>query len=125
MKHLMLIKVDAKDMEAGNPPPQPLIDAMGVLMGQWAEKGVMVAAEGLRPTSEGARLRLAGGRIDVSDGPFTEAKEVIGGFFILKTATKAEAVALTREFLALHERVLGPDFVIECELRALEGAPEA
>lgn len=125
MKHLMLIKVDAKDMEAGNPPPQPLIDAMGVLMGQWSEKGVMVAAEGLRPTSEGARLRLAGGRIDVSDGPFTEAKEVIGGFFILKTATKAEAVALTREFLALHERVLGPDFVIECELRALEGAPEA
>lgn len=124
MKHLMLIKVDAKEMESGNPPPQPLIDEMNVLMARWSEAGVMVAAEGLRPTSEGARLRLGGGKLDVSDGPFTEAKEVIGGFFILKTATKAEAIALTREFLALHERVLGPDFVIECELRALEGAPE-
>lgn len=125
MKHLMLIKVDAKEFEAGTPPPQPLIDAMGPLIEAWAKKGVMLACEGLRPTSEATRLRIGGGKLVVSDGPFSEAKEVIGGFFLLQTATKAEAVELTREFLALHERVLGPDFVIECELRPTEGAPEA
>jgi hypothetical protein len=121
MRHLMLIKVDAKGYEAGNPPPQELVDAMGPLMAEWGEQGIMLAAEGLRPTSEAKRLRIGKGKLSVTDGPFTEAKEVIGGFFILQTQTQEEAVALTRQFLELHARVLGPEFVIECDLRKLEG----
>ncbi|MBC8069666.1 MAG: transcriptional regulator [Deltaproteobacteria bacterium] len=84
----------------------------------------LVSAEGLRPSSEGRRLRIGSGKLIESDGPFTEAKEVIGGFFIIGTDTKAQAIEHTRELLDLHTRVLGDDFVLECELRQLEDAPE-
>jgi hypothetical protein len=123
MRHLMLIRVDAKDYEAGMRPPQPLVEAMGPLLGEWAKKGVLLAADGLRPTSEGKRLRIGGGKLSVSDGPFTEAKEVIGGFFLLQTDTVDEALALTREFVQLHADVCGPSFVLECELRRIDEPP--
>jgi hypothetical protein len=65
-------------------------------------------------------VRLDAGRIKVSDGPFTEAKEVIGGFFILEAANQAAAVEMTRRFVDLHGQVLGDRFVLECEVREIE-----
>jgi hypothetical protein len=122
MQFLMLIKVtNDTDYEAGKPPPPELEAAMGELIGEWSKAGAMVSAAGLRPTSQGARLRLTAGGVKVSDGPFTESKEVIGGFFILEAKDKAAAVEMTRRFVELHKQVLGADFQLECEVRQLEG----
>jgi hypothetical protein len=94
--------------------------AMEELMGEWSAAGAFVSAAGLKPTSQGARIRLTPGKVRVSDGPFTEAKEVIGGFFVLEAKDKAAAVEMTRRFVELHGQVLGEDFQLECELRGLD-----
>jgi hypothetical protein len=121
MQFLMLIKIaNNADYESGNPPPDNLQAAMGELMGKWSEAGAMVSAAGLKPTSQGARVRTTGGQVTVSDGPFSEAKEVVGGFFVLEVKNKAAAVEMTRRFAELHLEVLGKDFQLECELRAME-----
>ena len=76
----------------------------------------VVDTAGLRPTSEGVRVRLRGGKISTIDGPFTETKEVIGGYAILEAGSKEEAVELTRRFLKVH----GDEWDIECEVRQLD-----
>jgi hypothetical protein len=122
MQFLMLIKIaNNADYEAGKPLPAELETAMGELMGQWSKAGAFVSAAGLKPTSQGARVRTSGGTVKVTDGPFAEAKEVIGGFFVLEAADKATAVEMTRRFVELHQRVLGNDFQLECEVRQLDG----
>lgn len=104
------------------PPPQALIDAVGRLGEEATKKGVMVGMGGLMPTATGARARLAGGKITVTDGPFTEAKEVIGGFAIYDVPTKQEALAWTRRLLELHiEHWKGGE--IEVEVRQMYDAP--
>jgi len=121
MQFLMLIKIaNDTEYEAGKPPPAALEAAMGELMGEWSKTGAMVSAAGLKPTSQGARIRLTGGRTSVFDGPFAEAKEVIGGFFVLEAKDKAEAVEMTRAFVELHGKVLGKDFTLECEVRQFD-----
>jgi hypothetical protein len=57
----------------------------------------------------------------VTDGPFTEAKEVVGGFFILEAPDKPAAVEMTRQFVEIHRKILGEDFVLECEVRTVDG----
>lgn len=122
MQFLMLIKIaNDTDYEAGKPPPAALEAAMGELMGEWSKTGAMVSAAGLKPTSQAARVRLSSGKTSIFDGPFTESKEVIGGFFLLEAKDKAEAVEMTRKFVELHGKVLGKDFVLECEVRQVEG----
>ncbi|HLM73261.1 MAG TPA: YciI family protein [Polyangiaceae bacterium] len=122
MQFLMLIKIaNNTDYETGKPPPPELEAAMGELMGEWSKAGAMVSAAGLRPTSQGARVRLTAAEVKVTDGPFAESKEVIGGFFLLEAKDKAAAVEMTRRFVELHKQVLGADFQLECEVRQLEG----
>ena len=122
MQFLMLIKVaNDADYEAGKGPPAELEAAMGEVMAEWSKAGAMVSAAGLKPPSQGARVRLAAGKVMVTDGPFAEAKEVIGGFFMLEAADKAAAVEMTRRFVEVHQRVLGDDFLLECEVRQLDG----
>ncbi len=121
MKYLMLIKIaNNADYEAGKMPGAELEAAMGALMTEWTRAGAFVSAAGLKPTSQGARVRLAAGKPLVTDGPFTEAKEVVGGFFILEATDKAAAVEMTRSFVDLHGRVLGADFQLECEVRQID-----
>jgi hypothetical protein len=121
MQFLMLIKIaNNADYESGKPPPPELEVAMGKLMGEWTKTGAIVSAAGLRPTSQGARVRLTPGKVKVTDGPFTEAKEVIGGFFVLEAKNKPTAVEMTQRFVELHGEVLGQDFQLECELRQFD-----
>jgi hypothetical protein len=121
MQFLMLIKIaNDTDYEAGKGPPAALEAAMGELIAEWSKAGAFVSAAGLKPTSQGARLRIAPGKTVLTDGPFAEAKEVIGGFFLLEAADKAEAVDMTQRFVELHRRVLGDDFVLECEVRQVD-----
>src|SRR5262245_13809438 len=108
MQFLMLIKIaNDTDYEAGKMPGPALEAAMGELMTQWAKTGAMVSAAGLRPTSQGARVRLSRGKVVLTDGPFAEAKEVIGGFMMLEAQDLAAAKELTRQFVDVHQRVLG------------------
>ena len=122
MQYLMLIKVaNDAEYEAGKMPSPELEAVMGELMAEWSQAGAMVSAAGLKPPSQGARLRLTPGNVMVTDGPFTESKEVIGGFFILEAKDRAAAIEMTRRFVDLHRKVLGNDFVLECEVRQVDG----
>lgn len=89
---------------------------MGKLIEEAMKAGWLVATEGCLPSAPGARVRRTDGKLTVSDGPFTESKEVIGGFAILNAKSKEEAIELTQQFL--HNAADG-----ECELRQLYEAP--
>ena len=107
MQFLMLIKIaNDTDYEAGKPPPAALEAAMGELIGEWSKTGAFVSAAGLKPTSQAARLRLNRGKVNISDGPFTEAKEVIGGYAIFNVTSKAEIVDWATRFIELHKAAL-------------------
>ncbi len=118
MRFMMLVKADA-NYEAGLPPSAELMAAIGKLTEESAKAGVLVEAGGLLPSSKGARLRLARGKLTVIDGPFTEAKELIGGYAIFQLTSKAEAIELSERFLRVHEEILGPSYEGELEIRQL------
>jgi hypothetical protein len=100
MRYMMIYKpANVKDMETGVPPSQEHMAAMGKLIQELVESGVLLATDGLMPSSKGARVRQSDGKVAVTDGPFTEAKELIGGFAIFRLSSKAEAIELTKRFL--------------------------
>lgn len=106
------------------PPPKAFLDAMGRLTEEAAKAGcVMVGAEGLLPTSTGVRVRLSNSKVTVTDGPFTEAKEVVGGFAIFEAPSKAEMLIWTTRFMDLHKQHL-PGWEGECEVRQIAGPGE-
>lgn len=117
----MLIRIaNNSDYENAKPLPKELDVAMGEVMEEWTKAGAMVSAAGLKPPSQATRIRLSAGEVMVTDGPFTETKEVIGGFFLLEAKDKATAVSMTRRFVDIHQRVLGKDFLLECEVRQVD-----
>ena len=116
MRFLSMIRIQ----ETGRMPSEQLMADMGRLIEQMTREGTLVDTAGLRPSAEGVRVRLQAGRLSTTDGPFTESKEVIGGYAILEADSMAHAVALTKRFLALH----GDDWNLECEVRQMEG-PES
>ena len=91
MRFMVLIKAD-KDSEAGVLPNEQLLTAMGNFNDELIKAGVMVAGEGLHPSSKGARIKFSGEKRTVIDGPFTEAKELIAGFWIWQVSSKEEAI---------------------------------
>jgi hypothetical protein len=108
-----------KSPERSTPPSQEEMAKMGKLIGEAMSEGWLLSTEGCMASKLGARVRSTNGAVTVMDGPFTEAKEMIGGFAILKADSKAHAVELLRRFLA----VVGDG---ECELRQLyDGHPES
>ena len=119
MRFLSMVKIS--ENSAGQKPSQQLMDDMGKLMEEMFRTGKLVDTAGLKPASEGIRVELArGGRISVVDGPYTEGKEVIGGYAILDAESKDEALELTRRFLQGH----GADWDIACEVREIAGPGE-
>ena len=106
-----------KTPERTTPPSQEEITRMGKLIEEGMKAGWLLATEGCLPTALGAHVRKAEGQVTVTDGPFTEAKEVVGGFALIEAGSKAEAIQLTKDFLAMAEDG-------ECELRQLCEAPE-
>ncbi|MCL4814426.1 MAG: transcriptional regulator [Vicinamibacteraceae bacterium] len=114
----MMIKAD-RNYEAGQPPDARLGAAIGQLMQEMTEAGILLAAEGLEPSSKGALVRAVRSRISITDGPFAEAKEVVGGFAILKAASRDEALQLASRFMQLHADILGPEWEGECEVRQI------
>ena len=114
MKFLMMIKHG----ETRQPvqPPQALMDAMGEFVTEGFTKGWLKETAGLKPTSAGLQIRSTGGKLKFTDGPFTEAKEVVGGFALVETKTQEEAVEIARRFMELH-RVHFPGFDCVSEVR--------
>jgi len=103
-----------KSVERNAPPSQEEMARMGKLVEEGMKGGWLLGTEGCLPSALGARVRSSGGKLTVTDGPFTEAKEVVGGFAILEAKSKEEAIQLAKDFL----RVAGDG---ECELRQLFG----
>jgi hypothetical protein len=90
-----------KTAETGVPPTPEKMAEMGKFCEEMAKAGVLLATEGCLPSVTGARVRLSGGKVSVTDGPFTESKELIAGFALLQVKSKEEAVELTKRFLEL------------------------
>ena len=97
MRFLVMHKSNEEN-EAGVPPSPELVEEMGQLMEESAREGVLLAAEGVHPSSRGARLSFSGGRRTVTDGPFAEAKELIAGFAVLQVESKEEAIEWATRF---------------------------
>jgi hypothetical protein len=114
MRFLSLIRIDEKK---GQQPSPQLLSDMGKLIEEMTRSGALISTAGLRPTSEGVRVRLRRGKLSTVDGPFTESKEVIGGYAILEASSKQQAIELTERFLKIH----GDEWNIECEVRPLDG----
>ena len=117
MKYLMLIK----HAEASPSPaiPQALMDAMGEFVSKGFSSGTLKDTAGLKPTRDGYRIRSAGGKLQTTDGPFTETKEVVGGYALVEVASEEQAREIAQQFMELH-RVHWPAFECECEVRLLE-----
>jgi hypothetical protein len=98
MRYLCIYKPSKAE---GAPPTQAEIAEMGKLIEEMVRAGVLLATEGCQASSKGARVRLDKGKVRVTDGPFTESKELIAGFALIQVASKEEAVAWTKRFLAV------------------------
>src|SRR5258706_16462748 len=108
-----------KSVERNVPASQEAMNKMGKLVEEGMKAGWLVATEGCLPSALGARVRSTNGKVSVTDGPFTESKEVVGGFAILRANSKEEAIQLAKDFL----QVVGDG---ECELRQIyEAGPDA
>jgi hypothetical protein len=111
MRFLSLIRVQEN---TGKQPSERLMSEMGKLMTEMKAAGKLLDTAGLAPTANSKRVRLRGGKITVVDGPFAEAKEVVGGYAMLDAKSLDEAIALTRRFVELH---VADGWEIECEVR--------
>jgi hypothetical protein len=116
MKYLSFIR--HPESYRASPPPAALMEAMGKFVEKSFKDGTLVDTGGLLPSKDGIRVRLANGKLTVTDGPFTETKEVIGGWAILNAASKEEAIRIATEFMELH-RKHWPEFEGESEVRPM------
>ncbi len=98
MKFLCIYKPSKPE---GTPPTQQEMAEMGKFIEESFKSGVLIATEGCLPSALGARVRLSGGKFTVTDGTFTEAKEVVGGFALMRAGSKEEMIDLTKRFLAI------------------------
>jgi len=122
MRYMMFIK--HQENFTMEDVPQSLFEAMGAFVGEAMQNGSIIDTAGLQPTAQGKRVRLAGGQVTVCDGPFTETKEVIGGYALVEAQSYDDAMALATRFMDLH-RIHWPAFEGECEVRPLEAMEPA
>jgi hypothetical protein len=113
MRFMMLYK---PGVESDAPPTQQEMETMGAFIGEMAREGVLLATDGLQPSKKGARVKVSNGKFTVTDGPFTETKELVAGFAIVEATSKEHAVELAKRFLA----VVGEG---ESEIRLMHDTP--
>ena len=111
MRFISLVRIQ----ETGQQPTERLMKEMGALVEEMTRTGTLVSTAGLTSGKEGKRMRSNHGKISMTDGPFTETKEVIGGYAILEAPSMKEALELTKRFLEVH----GDEWNVECEVRQL------
>ena len=116
MKYLTFIR--HSESYRKQPPPEALLEAMGKFIEKASKDGTLVDTGGLLPSKDGARIRITRGKLKVTDGPFAEAKEVIGGWAILQGRSRAKVMKWARDFMELH-RKHWPEFEGEAEIRPM------
>jgi hypothetical protein len=116
MRFMMMVK----HAENSGPPPKPLMDAMAKLTAEPETQRTMVLSGALSPTAQSNKVRLSGGHVAILDGPFTEAKEIVGGFAIFDLPSKEEALAGAKRFMELHKQHW-PGWEGETEVRQIFG----
>jgi hypothetical protein len=117
MKYLSFVR--ASEKHQATPPPAALLEAMDTWMEKFKKAGVILDTGGLAPSRDGFIMRVENGKLTTTDGPFSESKEVIGGWAIVEATSKEEIVRLTTELVDLHRKHwAGFDF--ECEVRKIE-----
>ena len=120
-RYLSMIRVDEQNPPDVSASPE-FPERMGALFEEITKAGVMLDTAGLTPTSEGTRITWTGGTLSYKDGPFTESKEVVGGYAILQAKDKAEALEWTKRFLEIHPKQLDRHRRAPRDRRALTGA---
>ncbi|GLP67802.1 MULTISPECIES: YciI family protein [unclassified Streptomyces] len=113
-RYLSMVQIDEKTAPAEG-PSDALMQRMGELIEEMTKAGVLLDTAGLMPTAQGARVRWEKGELSVTDGPFTEAKEVVGGYAIVQAKDMAEAIEWTKRFLKVHEE----HWTVTCEVREI------
>ncbi|MFB7668553.1 YciI family protein [Kitasatospora sp. NPDC056138] len=113
-RFLTMIRIDEQHTPAQAPNPE-FEQRMGALFEEITKAGVMLDTAGLTPSSDGTRVTWSGGRLSYTDGPFTEGKEVVGGYAILQAKDKAEALEWTKRFLEVHDEHM----TVTAELRQI------
>jgi hypothetical protein len=116
MRFMMLVKSG----ENKGLPPKELMDAIAKLAEDSNKAGTMIATGGLAPTSMSTRVRVSRGQLTTTDGPFTEAKEVVGGYAVFELKSKEEAIEGAKRFMELH-KIHWPDWEGETEIRQIFG----
>ena len=119
MRFMMLVK----GFENAGPPPQALMDAIAKAGQDAMKNGRLIETGGLLPSAMGARVRLSGGKLTVIDGPFSEAKEVVGGYAIFELDSKQEAIESNLQFMQLHKDHW-PGWEGETEIREIFKGPD-
>ncbi|MFF8725491.1 YciI family protein [Streptomyces sp. NPDC015171] len=113
-RFLSLVRIDESAAPAEG-PSEALMQRMGELIEEITKAGVMLDTAGLLPSAQGTRVHWEGGKISVTDGPFTETKEVVGGYALMQCKDKAEALEWTKRFLQVHEEF----WTVTCEVREI------
>lgn len=124
MKHLILVTMQrdsevGRQYEAGTLGSPEFAVELGKLMEHLKRAGKLLDVSVLVPQSQSARVRGAAGQVSVTDGPFIESKEIIGGYIMVATESREEAIELGRSFMKIHVDVLGPAYEGEMEVRQL------
>jgi hypothetical protein len=123
MRYMMFIK-HTEDYRGKTIPPG-LIEAMDEFIGEYTKQGKFIDGAGLKSSHKGKKIQLRGGQLSVVDGPFTETKELVGGYAIVEVESEQEALDIGMRFMELH-RIHWPEFEGESELRPFEtGDPGA
>jgi len=117
MKYLSFIR--SPESFRNQAPPPAMMAAMGEFVQKCFREGSVVDTGGLMPSKDGFRVRVENGQLTVTDGPFSESKEIIGGWAVLQADTREKALAIATEFMELH-RKHWPGFVAESEVRPIE-----
>ncbi|GGQ53875.1 MULTISPECIES: YciI family protein [Streptomyces] len=113
-RYLSLVRIDENNAPAEGPSPE-LMQRMGELMEEMTKAGVLLDTAGLTPTAQGTRVHYEAGQLSVTDGPFTESKEVVGGYALIQAKDMAEAIEWTKRFLKVHEE----HWTVTCEVREI------
>jgi hypothetical protein len=121
-RYLLMLKSDQLT-ESGAPPSEKVLSQMGALMQEMITSGVMLSGEGLKPSAQGHKVVFSGGKPTVIDGPFTESKELIAGYVMVQTRTRAEAEELARRWLEIHAAGLDGGEIEVRMVRDLEDYP--
>lgn len=122
MRYLMLVSA-TKEYEAGQQPDAKLVAAMGNLIGDLVKSGKLIDTAGLLPSSHATRIRVANGKVSVTDGPFAETKELVGGYAMFNLSSNEEALQLGRDFMQLHVDCLGSSYEGQLEIRPIADQP--